>query len=418
MPTPFYLDAARMGLTTPSTQRVLHEFVRLTGEFGCTLYFERLLRRATASLTPDFPALAPWKGLAELKLALAKLVTRPESPFSLLAGRTAKLFELGTKQLARSCQRILVTDLTWPGYLKILRREARRQGRRIVAVQCRKLIFADRISAADLTDYIARAFRQAECHGVFLPHVSHDGLRLPVDALGKRLRTQGDLRCCVIDGAQALAHVPIDLSIDACDLYFGGCHKWLGAYLPLGVGFLMNEESRIAFDRFQPRIDDPLLTFLNRLTRRTENRFSETVNVTPLFSCRAALADLGCVQSSFAARRLNAELLTKILPSPWRPLLPHENFRCGILLVQSPNRICPPDAIRLLFLQQGLALTAYDGGVLRLSMPRLVWTAGELEQLAQAFRTVANQLAAPALARRTSRNFSLESRTSSPGLQD
>ena len=44
MPSTLYLDAARMGQMTPSAQWALHDFVRVAGEVGCTLYFERFFK--------------------------------------------------------------------------------------------------------------------------------------------------------------------------------------------------------------------------------------------------------------------------------------------------------------------------------------------------------------------------------------
>jgi len=45
MPSMLYLDAARMGRMAPTAQWALRDFVRVAGEEGCTLYFERFKRR-------------------------------------------------------------------------------------------------------------------------------------------------------------------------------------------------------------------------------------------------------------------------------------------------------------------------------------------------------------------------------------
>ena len=60
MPSMLYLDAARMGQMAPSAQWALHDFVRLAGEEGCTLYFEQVLPRRVLRLAHEFPIAIPW----------------------------------------------------------------------------------------------------------------------------------------------------------------------------------------------------------------------------------------------------------------------------------------------------------------------------------------------------------------------
>ena len=74
MPSMLYLDAARMGRMAPTAQLALQDFVRVAGEEGCTLYFERFLNEGFSAwpvgYRARFPGLWSWGGVKELKTAL------------------------------------------------------------------------------------------------------------------------------------------------------------------------------------------------------------------------------------------------------------------------------------------------------------------------------------------------------------
>jgi hypothetical protein len=74
--------------------------------------------------------------------------------------------------------------------------------------------------------------------------------------------------------------------------------------------------------------------------------------------------------------------------SGWQPLLPPPAFRTGILLLQAEReekRGQSATELRHGFSERGVALTAYDGGMARLSMPG-GWQPGELEHLQVALK--------------------------------
>jgi isopenicillin-N epimerase len=81
----------------------------------------------------------------------------------------------------------------------------------------------------------------------FFSHVlSPTGLVLPARELCAEARRRGILT--VVDGAHALAFLPLDLDAIGADFYGSNCHKWLLA--PTGSGFLyLNAASA---DRLQP----------------------------------------------------------------------------------------------------------------------------------------------------------------------
>lgn len=78
---------------------------------------------------------------------------------------------------------------------------------------------------------------------VLLSHVSCiDGRRLPVaDAVALTRRYGG---VSLIDGAQAVGQVPVDLGAIGADFYIGSCHKWLLG--PSGVGYIHVRGERLA----------------------------------------------------------------------------------------------------------------------------------------------------------------------------
>jgi isopenicillin-N epimerase len=82
---------------------------------------------------------------------------------------------------------------------------------------------------------------------LFFSHVlSPTGMVLPARELCMEARRHGILT--VVDGAHALAMVPLDMEAIGCDFYGSNCHKWLLA--PTGAGFLYLGAG--SEDRLQP----------------------------------------------------------------------------------------------------------------------------------------------------------------------
>jgi isopenicillin-N epimerase len=68
-----------------------------------------------------------------------------------------------------------------------------------------------------------------------IPHLtSGTAIRFPVNEMCRRARERGILT--VVDGAQTLGHLAIDVRAMGCDFYFSSPHKWLLA--PKGTGLL------------------------------------------------------------------------------------------------------------------------------------------------------------------------------------
>jgi selenocysteine lyase/cysteine desulfurase len=297
--------------------------------------------------------------------------------------------KVAARTLFRAGQTTLVTDLTWPSYQRILHRAARQWSGRIKRLPIRAEILSGNLSVIEVVNLIARRVQRTACRGLLLPAVSHDGIRLPIAEICREMRRFCPNVFVAIDGSQAMGQVPINLTDVPCDMFFGGCHKWLGAYLPLGVAFFTCRASAPA-SRWECHAD-PLSSFLSGLESEGPPRFTETINVSPLFSCRGAMEDfaLGEAQANtLQRRRARAEMMVRIGQlAGWTPLLPDDSFRSAAILLQSTSsaiRQLNPHELRDRFHKLGVALTCYRGGIIRLSAPSKPLSTHEVGALIQA----------------------------------
>ncbi len=401
-----YLDTARLGLMSHRAQWAQRHFATLVGEEAGTLYLENLLRDGSTSLPGSyqrqFPGLLSWQGVASLKFQLGRLVELRDEQRILLAQRSAALMKLAAQlQLAR-CRHILTTDLSWPTYQEVLQKEARRQSVGVTRVPLLRSILNHRVPSETVIDRVCRTFAENRCDGLFLPLVSNLGIRLPVEEIVTRLRQESSLRFVVVDGAQALGHVPIDLSSGLYDLFLAGCHKWLSAYNSLGLMF--HGQSRYADEidvEIQERLrtrrfDDPLASLTEELIRGTLTRFGETVNLLPLFTCGGALADVAAehkpLVDTLAGRIANRSSLLHLCESVgWTLVETADDFQTGIALLRPKAthlQCLSPHILRERFHRTGISVTAYARGLVRISLPGRSWTSRELEHLAGALERV------------------------------
>lgn len=406
MKTRLYLDTARMGLPALSVRKAQEDFFRLMSEEGLSGCLDELLSGGfdawPESLGRRYRGLRDWRGVRELKESLRRLLLAPPETRVFLASRSSALMKLTARAFFLQCRRVLVTDLTWPGYAKLLERERTRIGRKVETLSVRSKILDDRASAGEIARLIARYFRDRRCDGIFLPAVSHEGIRLPLGEILSLLKEAGRPRFFAVDGAQALSHVPVDLTSGAFDLFLAGSHKWLRGVGPMGMGFCPRANTRCFIWEVAQRmidsgeLDDPLLRFTEELESKERDTFSETVNISPLFSARAAarLAEErgsgGEVQ--FRRRQIARDALEGVSKSSgWKPLLPQSPLRSGILLLQATGeriREALPEGTRRLFQAFGISITAYEGALVRFSMPTGFGNRGELDFIRDALRRV------------------------------
>jgi len=401
-----YLDTARLGLMSPTAQRAHREFARFAGEEGCPLYFEEFLRRGFQT-RPDFfaahyPGLCCWLGIAELKQELRRLTGSPFDLPVLLANRSAQLMKLAARLLFLPCENVLVTDLGWPAYRAILEAERKRTPRQVTELAVREAILRNGADEDAIVSLFCSEFRRSECDGLFLTAVSHEGVRLPVERIVTELEAKAEVRFVVIDGAQAFCHTATDLRHGAFDLYVAGSHKWLEAYHPLGLAFYGKMRSRQLIETIREKmlrcgdLDDPLLRFTEQLESEHLDGCTETVNIASLLSCAGAVQDANkrgrALDEAFQIQLNNAHSVAEAADGlKWQPAQPTEPFQSGILILESRRytiRNAPASVVREAFQREGLAVTSYDGGALRLSMPRNPLAAAELNRIRMALQHV------------------------------
>ncbi len=402
-----YLDTARLGKMTPGAQDVHHDFSRLAGEVGASIQLTDFLwqghESVSQALLDRFPSLEAWKGVAQLKKALCSLTTLPNRSRALIAGRSAQLMKLAATLLYRPCRNVLVTDLGWPPYHAILENERRRTNRRLTLVQVGRDSLAGNLDHQEAAERIRTAYIEHQCDGLFLTAVSHLGVRLPIQEIVRTIEQTAELRFVVVDGAQDFCHVGADLQGDCADLYLAGPHKWLGSFHPLGLAFYGKRRSRdvveaVLRDSLEcGHLDDPLLRFIDMAEQEDRRDPDETVNLAGLFSCQGAVSDATVMGSDrpqrFSNRLANSERVLELAESSgWVPELPHASLRSGILILESRNeriRSLEAQALRAKFHQRGIALTAYDQGRVRLSMPVERLHEDELRMVRAGFQHVA-----------------------------
>jgi selenocysteine lyase/cysteine desulfurase len=236
---------------------------------------------------------------------------------------------------------------------------------------------------------------QVRCDGLFLPAVDNLGIRVPVAEISEAIRQQSQLHFVATDAAQAIGHVPLLNDLAASDLVIAGTHKWLGGYLPLGLAFLCNEQTRKEIVETSERmranedLDDPLLDFLTDMEFGSLRTHTETVNLTPLMTCCGALQDFTCpngrVEMSLRQQLTNAEAIRTLAEvNGWKPMLSVTDQRTGIVLLQCVRpsiQSLSAEALRHRMQQVRFAATAYEGGIIRLSMPRTVLEPESLQRI-------------------------------------
>jgi selenocysteine lyase/cysteine desulfurase len=95
---------------------------------------------------------------------------------------------------------------------------------------------------------------------IAVPHIiSVYGVVMPVKRICEEARKRGIFT--ILDGAQAVGHVPVDVKDIGCDAYYGSLHKWLLAPAGSGILYIKNEAvkdiwSTIASYQWENQEDD------------------------------------------------------------------------------------------------------------------------------------------------------------------
>ncbi len=124
---------------------------------------------------------------------------------------------------------VITTDQDYPRMLWLWDQRARREG-----IVLKRLQFPVPTTAADLLQRFESAITPRTRVMHFCHITNTTGQLFPVRELSRLARSRGIVS--IVDGAQAVAHLPLQLRDLECDLYGSSLHKWLMA--PKGTGFL------------------------------------------------------------------------------------------------------------------------------------------------------------------------------------
>jgi len=384
--TTLYLDTARYGLASRVTRHAMRDFALLSSTEGLSLRFEDFLRHGCdacgATFEERYAGLGTWRGMAGLRRSVRSVTDASSESEVFFASRSAEFMRFAARLLFRRCKNVFTSDLSWPAYEEILQAESVRARGRLTRVGVRDEVLRDRLSVEDVVRRIARAYCCSRCDGLFLPAVSHDGIRVPVEQVYNAVAVLKPPEFVVIDGAQAANHVPVQRDVAVADIFLFGCHKWLAAHHPLGVALAPRRRSR-GFVRESLRqmldfreIADSLLHFTSEVEVGGNSRFSETVDVSPLFSAQSALTDAASESLSrrYQTSAENARALAFVASEAgWQVESPSAELRSGVFLLREGRRVPrveSPDRVRRQFQEAGVSVTTYDGGIVRVSAPQ------------------------------------------------
>lgn len=379
-----YLDSARLGLMTPTARDRHKQLADFATSNAASTTMDQLLIDGGSSWSRDlqdaFPALACFPGIEGFRTRLKRELICDDAQSVLLASTSATHIRLAASLLFTPCDRVLTTDLCWDVYRDFLTTYAADRRKKLVVVPVREFIQGERPTLDQLTSYLADEYERRNCQGLFLTAVSHDGIRLSAGDITSSIRQQSEVFFSVIDGAQEFAQVDHSQSVTAADLYLTSSHKWLGGYIPLSIGVYGRNRSANRIERIvshmlqSKQVDDPLL----RLTWDANSEFKvtsqSTANVAALFSCDGSLNDLhfeSHIKAPLSQSDL-APLADGLQNTNWRLRSLPSEFQSRTLLLQ-PRDHKPKRTVREAFAAAGLAVTAYDSGSVRLSIPNQNW---------------------------------------------
>ena len=371
-----YLDTARLGQVSPSASLAINDALRLNKAFGASMYLDDLLKFGHESLPKEivknYLGLTSWNGIERLKREVAEFVFPTCDAKTLIASRTASLVRLGVKMLFARCRNVLVTDLIWPAYRRILADALPNDASQITMVKVKEQILSGELDVEGLVDLVTDAYTSNGCDGIFLPAICNFGIKLPVEKLVNRIASKSTIRFSIVDAAQAVNHVELVGLSKLVDFTIAGSHKWLRSYAPLAFGLFAKKGSasfiatsidqhvNSAFDC------DPLLKF----SEGVQCPFGETLNLSGLFGCSGAVKD-AIIESDFDDLHETREVIREIARSAnWEAVEPKPEFCSRILMIRKPG-FCEDsrEKLRRLFIRNQVAVSDFAGGYCRISIP-------------------------------------------------
>jgi len=188
---------------------------------------------------PDGEPLTGYQELAAVRGRLAELLGVGLDEIALTQNATLGMNALGNGIDWRAGDVVLTTDQEHGGAVSIFRLMAKRRG-----IALKELPLGP--AAARGREAIVELFQNAASAGaraIMVSHVTSQlGIRMPVEELVALARDCGALS--LIDGAQALGQLRVDVRALGCDAYVASPHKWLLAPKGTGILFVRREAQR------------------------------------------------------------------------------------------------------------------------------------------------------------------------------
>lgn len=241
---------------------------------------------------------------------------------------------------------------------------------------------ASALSVEEVVQLHVEAVRP-ETRVLVFPHVDNMvGLRHPVAAIAAAVREVG-VEFVLVDGAQSVGMIPVDLSASGVDGYSMSCHKWIQS--PKGLGLLYLTPSlrqrlpRMWYKTPQARMDGTSRDYEDYSTRAWPG-------VVALGDALAFQAAIGHEEKDRRYRALWGRIKERVESEPalaWRS--PREwSLSSMIMAVEVRGRQAPEVAPEVLALVGG-DVRAFGGALnaLRVS-PNLMTTDGELDRFLSA----------------------------------
>ena len=195
---------------------------------------EHLRKMATDVADWDYKSGQEWIAgygpMPEIRGKTARLLNAQPAEIALTENVTASMSYVAAGLTLEPGTEILISDQEHPGGQCPWLNAAKRHGASVQMVHIPK--------PAENVAQVMDVFRNALNSRTRVLAISHvitgSGAIMPVREMCAEARARGIFT--VIDGAQAVGHIPVDLGAMGCDAYVGCFHKWLLA--PAGTGFL------------------------------------------------------------------------------------------------------------------------------------------------------------------------------------
>ncbi|MCA9050981.1 MAG: hypothetical protein KDA89_19730, partial [Planctomycetaceae bacterium] len=249
------------------------------------------------------------------------------------------------------CERVLLTDLTWPPYLLWMLEHFGSSGIDVSLLPLKHAVWKEGRSADDIAEMILTQLQTKNCDGLFLPAITHTGIKLPVATILNELHHQRAHTATVVDASQAFGHIVTNSWSHLADFTFGGMHKWVRAYLPLAVGFTKHDGSSI-------RTSLPA-EFL-------PNYRNETMNFSPLITTCGALSDI-CAKDCVGHESIISASQKRLSEEEWDLITPDGTMQSRIRLIRC-HLNANPLILRTMLVGRGIAATVFADGTVRLSL--------------------------------------------------